>query len=67
MKESTIKSYEELPLFLNANQVSQLLGISISRTYELMRDKKFPSMTIGKRTIVPKDKLLTWIDEQTNN
>lgn len=28
MKESNYKSYDELPLFLNANIVSKVLGIS---------------------------------------
>ena len=30
MKESKYKSYEDLPLFLNANMVAELLGVSIS-------------------------------------
>ena len=33
MKESVFKSYDELPLFLSAETVSKLLGISISSTY----------------------------------
>ena len=31
MKESTVKSYEELPLFLNAETVAKVLGIDPSR------------------------------------
>ena len=30
MKESKYKSYEDLPLFLNANMVAELLGVSTS-------------------------------------
>ena len=30
MKNSTYKSYDELPLFLNAETTAKLLGISIS-------------------------------------
>ena len=29
MKESTYKSYDELPLFLNAATVARVLGISV--------------------------------------
>ena len=36
MKESVYKSYEELPLFLNARIVAQVLGIAPSSAYELM-------------------------------
>lgn len=36
MQESIVKSYEELPLFLNAQMVANVLGVSISSAYELM-------------------------------
>lgn len=39
MKESVYKSYDELPLFLNAETVAKLLGISPSSGYELMHEK----------------------------
>ena len=42
MKESVYKSYDELPLFLNAEMVAKLLGISPSSGYELMHKKGFP-------------------------
>ena len=34
MKESVYTAYEDLPLFLNAETVAKLLGISISSSYE---------------------------------
>jgi len=64
MKESIYKNYEELPLMLNAKQVASLFGISISSAYELMREDGFPSIRIGNRLIVPKDKLMAWIEGQ---
>ncbi len=30
MQESTFTNYDQLPLFLNANTVAQVLGVSIS-------------------------------------
>ena len=42
MNESIYKSYDELPLFLNARMVAQLLGVSPSSAYELMHEKAFP-------------------------
>lgn len=41
MKESIYKSYDELPLFLNAETVAKLLGISSSSGYKLMHEKGF--------------------------
>jgi len=64
MKESIYKNYEELPLMQNAKQVASLFGISISSAYELMREAGFPSIRIGNRLIVPKDKLIAWIEGQ---
>ena len=62
MKNSMYKTYEELPLYLNADTVAKLLGISISSAYELMNEEGFPSVRIGKRLIVPKENLQTWVE-----
>lgn len=63
MKESFYKSYDELPLFLNAETTAKLLGISISGMYELMHEKGFPVLKIGSRLVVPRDKLLAWVEQ----
>ena len=65
MQESTFTSYEQLPLFLNANHVAQTLGVSISSAYELMHEEVFPSVRIGSRFVVPKDKFQQWVERQT--
>ena len=57
-------SYEQLPLALSAEEVAQVLGISRANAYTLMHSKDFPTLTIGKRLVVPKDKLLVWMEEQ---
>ncbi len=64
MQEFTIKNYDDLPQFLNAQHLRDVLGISISSAYELMNENGFPSVRIGSRLIVPKDKFRAWIDEQ---
>ena len=63
MKESFYTNYDELPLFLNAEILAKLLGISISSSYELMHEKNFPAVRIGSRLVVPKEKLQRWVDE----
>ena len=64
LKKSTYTTYDELPLLLNADLVAQVFGISISSAYELMHEKDFPSMRIGNRLIVPKEKFKIWVDEK---
>jgi excisionase family DNA binding protein len=63
MKQSMYKSFDELPLFLNAETAAKLLGISISSMYELMHEKGFPVLKIGSRLVVPRDKLLAWVEQ----
>ena len=63
-RKEEIISYDQLPLALNANQVAAVLGISRAGAYNLMRSEGFPTLFIGKRMVVPKDKLLAWMNEQ---
>lgn len=65
MKESIYKSYDELPLFLNAETVAKVLGVSPSSTYELMHEEGFPSLMIGNRIVVPKEEFILWVKRHT--
>ena len=65
LKEAIYTSYEELPLFLNAETLAKLLGVSVSSSYELMHEKDFPAIRIGSRLVVPKEKLQLWINAKT--
>ena len=56
------KNLDELPVTLNATDVASTLGISRANAYVLMNSKEFPTLHIGKRMIVSKDKLIKWID-----
>ena len=65
IKKSIYKSYDELPLMLNAEMLRDVLGISLTSVYELLHDKDFPSIKIGNRFVVPKEKFMEWIDART--
>ena len=62
MKESIYKDYDELPVFLNARMVADLLGVSQSTAYELMHEKNFPTLQVGNRLVVPRDKFIDWMN-----
>ena len=55
-------SYEQLPIMLNADAVSQTLGISRAGAYELMHTKGFPTLRIGKRMMVSKEQFINWVE-----
>jgi excisionase family DNA binding protein len=65
MKSSEFKSYDELPLFLNADMVAKVLGVSPSSGYELMHEKDFPVLRVGNRMVVPKEKFIQWVEKQS--
>ena len=65
MRESKFKNYMDLPLMLSVPEVGEVLGISRAGAYELVRSKGFPKVKIGNRIVVPKDRFIQWIDEQT--
>lgn len=52
MKTPQCKSYDDLPLFLNASLLSQVLGVSISTAYEMMHEPRFPVLPVGSRMVV---------------
>ena len=59
------KTYDDLPLFLNANLVAQVLGVSPSSGYELMHEPGFPVLRVGSRMVVPKEQFIRWVTEHT--
>ena len=65
MKTSTYKNYEDLPLMLSVPEVGEVLGISRAGAYELVHSAGFPHIKIGNRIVVPRDKFIAWIDENT--
>ena len=65
MKKSTIKSYDELPLFLNAEMLAQVLGVSQATAYELLHEESFPKLKIGNRLVIPKEKFIEWVSANT--
>ena len=58
MITSGYRSYDELPLFLNAKMVAQVLGVSPSSGYELMHEPGFPVLKVGSRMVVPKEQFI---------
>ena len=65
MEKTQYKSFDDLPLMLSVPEMAGVLEISRTRAYELAREKDFPALTIGARILVPRDKLIAWIDAKS--
>ena len=66
MEKTQYKSFDDLPLMLSVPDLASVLGISRAGAYELVKEKGFPSLTIGSRILIPRDKLIAWIDAKSS-
>ena len=66
MNKTKFTNYNDLPLMLSVPDVASVLGISRAGAYELVRSDGFPSLRIGSRIVVPKEKFTGWINANTN-
>ena len=62
--KTTYTNIGDLPLTLKAREAAEVLRISISKVYELARTESFPAVRIGKRVVIPRDKLIEWMNNQ---
>ena len=60
------KSYDDLPSVLSAKELKDFLGISRAGAYKLLHRKDFPTLHIASRVLVAKDKLLAWMEQNTD-
>lgn len=68
MNENTeVKRYydmREVPLFLSADDIADILGISRAYAYNLFHAEGFPTITLGKHRLVRKEKFFAWLEER---
>ena len=59
------QNYSNLPLTLDAHDLQCILRISRAGVYRLMHDPHFPTIQVGSRLLVPRDKFIGWIESKT--
>ena len=52
------------PLAVSAAKAAELLGVSRSKVYELLKRDDFPSFSLGGRTLISVAGLREWVDRQ---
>ena len=63
VKKTKYKNYDEMPLMLSVHDLAEVLGISKSSAYVLAKEKGFPTLKIGARVVVPREKFIEWINK----
>lgn len=65
-KEKRMQTTENLPLILQAEDIASILGISRNGAYELMKQKGFPVIQVGRLKRVNRDAFFKWMENQNN-
>ena len=55
------ENFDALPLIFGRSELQELLGTTSTNSYYLLRCEWFPTITIGKRKLVRKDKFKEWV------
>ena len=53
-----------VPLLLNADEAATLLGIGRTKVFEMIASGDLPAVRFGRCVRVPRERLVSWIDEQ---
>ena len=65
--KNTICNFDVLPITLTVHDVSEIMGISLSKAYELMRRSDFPSIHLNRRIIIAKNSFEKWLETASTN
>ncbi|MDF3005514.1 MAG: helix-turn-helix domain-containing protein [Candidatus Fimivivens sp.] len=44
-------------------EAAEIIGISPSKMYQLVRENQVPHISLGKRTVIPKQGFFTWVNQ----
>lgn len=58
--------FETLPDVLDAKMLASALSISKAGAYQLLNRPDFPTLQVGGRKLVTKQKLALWMEQHTN-
>lgn len=56
---------KELPNLMKVSELREYLHISNKEAYRLVKLKSFPSVKVGNKYLIVKDKLPDWLEKQS--
>lgn len=51
--------------FLTVPEVARLLGTTVTRTYQLVAQRRLPHVRRGRSIVFPREAMTRWLQEQT--
>lgn len=60
-----ITSLNDMPVILDVDLIQQIMGISRTKAYKLVKSDGFPRIKIGKRIGIPKEAFEEWLHNRT--
>lgn len=65
MMNKNITSLNDMPVILDVELIQQIMGISRTKAYKLVKSDGFPRIKIGKRIGIPKEAFEEWLHNRT--
>lgn len=65
-KQERYESKKDYPLILNVSEIAEILRVNKVKVYELTHREDFPSLKLGNRIIVNRDKFFEWLDKESD-
>lgn len=66
IKDLAVQDTTNEKILLTIKDIQEIFQCGKNYAYSLTKLKGFPTIKIGKKIFVPKDKLEKWIEENTN-
>lgn len=58
-----ITSLDELPVIIHVKDLAEILSISLTSAYCLVRSGQVRTIRVGRRYLIPKQSLLTYLEK----
>lgn len=55
------------PLLISVEEAGKLLGIGRGLAYQLVQEEKLPTIRLGRRILVSRQHLETWIEQEVSD
>ena len=62
-----VKARSKKRVTLSPRETTEITGIGLNRTYELLREGKMPAIVVANRFYIPQAALLKWLESAGGN